>query len=714
MLRTLRAADIVVDLGINVRLALDPATVAAYQESYAVLPPVEVYELPDGRLVLVDGFHRNAARQQLGYAQLQAEVVSGTWAEARERAIRANLEHGKPYTRAEKQRAAAEFLRLHPDWADNRIAQALAGTVSAPTVGVVRAKLEAAGELPPQERLCGADGKERPCQYQRREAAAPVDTQGRAEATPAARPGAVPCVPQQLGDSWAIYQQDIATWSARYDGEPFHVLLGNLDFPRPWSAASAARLAPFLQPATWQAIERHLYPGALVVLYVGCDYGNALAGLLRQAGLFLHPTIFALAAPQQWDVAAELLSWARTGEYPRLPCPMTEGTPHGSAGLALRAERILVAQNPPQGHRATEILTYGTGTFWIDGARVAGAKGSGVWGTCQDSCRSTFNASPQNQGYRTQQHPAGRVPSNVLLIHAPHCYPLRATNVRTRRADVPQADEGRADRSQWRFRPTEATPRGYGDATGTEEVMSWMCVAECPRCGTSTLAEERPQCPTCGEPMVWGCPARRLDEQSGIRPTGAWCRHVDTAHPFGNAAGTPYVRWQEVTEEEGGAARYYFNADWGAEQAEAAYWAAQGVPPAWLRAAARELGACVICGRVGTRYHIGAVGRKEPCRHIVLPHSKPLAASRYLARLVLPPALYEPRLLNLDIGGGTEVRAGLEAGYAHVTALGASELECAVTALRLQVRNQDEEHSASREGGTPQMVDPRPTPVLVR
>jgi len=60
-------------------------------------------------------------------------------------------------------------------------------------------------------------------------------------------------------------------------------------------------------------------------------------------------------------------------------------------------------------------------------------------------------------------------------------------------------------------------------------------------------------CRTC-EP---GCPVTEMDRQSGIVPTGSWCRQTDTAHPFGNAAGVEYERWQEVEEPEGGASRYF-------------------------------------------------------------------------------------------------------------------------------------------------------------
>lgn len=49
-----------------------------------------------------------------------------------------------------------------------------------------------------------------------------------------------------------------------------------------------------------------------------------------------------------------------------------------------------------------------------------------------------------------------------------------------------------------------------------------------------------------------------LDEQSGLVPTGQWNRQTDTAHPFGDAKGTPYETWQEAPKESpAGASRYF-------------------------------------------------------------------------------------------------------------------------------------------------------------
>lgn len=163
-------AALVVDMSISVRDELDRPTVTAYEESFADLPPVEVYALPDGRLLLVDGFHRVAAARNRRETRVQAVVRQGSSAEAAEEAVLANLRHGRPYTLPERRRAANRLLRVHSDWADHRIAQ-LVGT-SAHTVRRERAALEDAQSIPVVADTEGADGRVRPRSYQKGAASA--------------------------------------------------------------------------------------------------------------------------------------------------------------------------------------------------------------------------------------------------------------------------------------------------------------------------------------------------------------------------------------------------------------------------------------------------------------------------------------------------------------------------------------------------------------
>jgi hypothetical protein len=63
--------------------------------------------------------------------------------------------------------------------------------------------------------------------------------------------------------------------------------------------------------------------------------------------------------------------------------------------------------------------------------------------------------------------------------------------VKGNRTDTrPDGDGGRKDKSQWRFRPTEATKRGVSDEDGLETTDVWDCT---PTCAVRVLGEQSGQ-----------------------------------------------------------------------------------------------------------------------------------------------------------------------------------------------------------------------------
>ena len=160
MVTRLPVSAISIDPSLNCREGLDEATVEQYAAIFDRLPPVTVFRQPDGTHLLSAGFHRIAAAKQLGLAEIKAEMREGTRADAEEFAILDNTTHGKPYTRAERRQAAERLLKLHPDWADNRLAALLA--MSKNTVAAIRLELESACQIDRLDELVGADGKTYP------------------------------------------------------------------------------------------------------------------------------------------------------------------------------------------------------------------------------------------------------------------------------------------------------------------------------------------------------------------------------------------------------------------------------------------------------------------------------------------------------------------------------------------------------------------------
>lgn len=72
---------------------------------------------------------------------------------------------------------------------------------------------------------------------------------------------------------------------------------------------------------------------------------------------------------------------------------------------------------PLSGNYALTALQHGVSGLNIDAIRVKGEAGDGVWGTSNKTIRTDrkFNASPSMTEYRSEAHPLGRFPSNVII-----------------------------------------------------------------------------------------------------------------------------------------------------------------------------------------------------------------------------------------------------------------------------------------------------------
>lgn len=111
----LKLSEIVIDPAVAIREGTDEDTIQRYEDNLEQLPPIVVFET-DHKYLLADGFHRWAAATRKGWSEIEAEVREGTYAEASEYAITANLKHGKPLTREEYKNAVRRLQILHPDW----------------------------------------------------------------------------------------------------------------------------------------------------------------------------------------------------------------------------------------------------------------------------------------------------------------------------------------------------------------------------------------------------------------------------------------------------------------------------------------------------------------------------------------------------------------------------------------------------------------------
>lgn len=116
---------------LQIRHADHEPTIQRYVDSFENLPPIDVFDTPDG-LFVVDGFQRLAAARRLGKKRIAANVHAGTREGAAEFAIVANTRSGYPLTIEERNDGIRRLRQLHPDWLPARIAEAM--SVSPETV----------------------------------------------------------------------------------------------------------------------------------------------------------------------------------------------------------------------------------------------------------------------------------------------------------------------------------------------------------------------------------------------------------------------------------------------------------------------------------------------------------------------------------------------------------------------------------------------------
>lgn len=119
------------------------------------LPPILVHR-PTMRVI--DGMHRLRVAIMRGERTIAVEFFDGSEVDAFLHAVRANVEHGLPLTRADREAAVVRILASHAQLSDRAIAD-IAG-VSAPTVGAIRRRTTGDGRRVTAR--IGRDGRARP------------------------------------------------------------------------------------------------------------------------------------------------------------------------------------------------------------------------------------------------------------------------------------------------------------------------------------------------------------------------------------------------------------------------------------------------------------------------------------------------------------------------------------------------------------------------
>jgi hypothetical protein len=164
---SIRSIEILSEL-LQVRATLDKAWSLQYSRGYAngdPFPPVLVFRLPDGRHVLVDGYHRIDACIAIGLKTIRVQIRDGTMQEALLAAIEANtaeFHRGRPFGKDDRTHAV-ELMFANPAcwlWADQRISDHVGLTGN--TVAKRRREYSIRMGLPLPERVLTIEGRSKP------------------------------------------------------------------------------------------------------------------------------------------------------------------------------------------------------------------------------------------------------------------------------------------------------------------------------------------------------------------------------------------------------------------------------------------------------------------------------------------------------------------------------------------------------------------------
>lgn len=156
---TIKISDIDLENSVQIRVKIDPDTVADYaahiQARKPPLPPIIVFG-PDsrGKFFLSEGWHRLEANRRAGRADISATIKDGGWKDALEHALGSNAAHGLRRTNADKRRAIELALKHWPGWSSRAVAEKCG--VDEITVRRFRCG------IPAPETVTGRDGKQYP------------------------------------------------------------------------------------------------------------------------------------------------------------------------------------------------------------------------------------------------------------------------------------------------------------------------------------------------------------------------------------------------------------------------------------------------------------------------------------------------------------------------------------------------------------------------
>ena len=351
--------------------------------------------------------------------------------------------------------------------------------------------------------------------------------------------------PYGLGDSDPNYVIDaLKMWMG---GDRAHIPAGKGFMGKQWDA-----FVP--PPAVWDECFRVLKPGGYVLVFAGTRTVDLMGLSVRMAGFEIRDSltwIYGQGFPKSLDISKALDKMAgaerevlgrnpnsrenatkentlyesgTVGKTDYITAPATdEAKKWAGWGTALKpaSEPIIMARKPlSEKTVAKNVLKWGTGGINIDGTRI------GTEERTDKITENGFGANFMDDGWQPsgktyEKTVTGRFPSNVMFSHADDCVQVGIIG-----------DSYVINKTEeWSGFGQKERP-DYESESKTVDVPIYECVE--------------------------GCPVRELDEQSGIRPGGAYPAKRGQAVNTSFASGQETVGGARQMGDTGGASRFFY------------------------------------------------------------------------------------------------------------------------------------------------------------
>lgn len=361
----------------------------------------------------------------------------------------------------------------------------------------------------------------------------------------------------------------------------------------------------------WQECLRVLKPGGYLLAFGGTRTYHRMTCAIEDAGFEIRDSIdwlFLTGFPKSINISKEINK--RSGVETTDEAKRWEGW-----GTALKPARepIVVARKPFKGPLYKNVLEHGTGGMNIDACRV----------------------DPKGAALHSEAYPSGRWPANIVITHSVNCINIGEGQTKARVIN------------RW----TDGA-KPFGGGAGYEFTTHQ----------TSEDGNERYDIYECVE----GCPAKLLDEQSGIAKPKAARRGRRGRRGFFGRFDHASLEGVWPSDPGGGASRFFNQLNWSEEDFLPFFYVAKasnkernaGLDHLETRSAGEVTGGRKE-GSAGLNNPRAGAGRTSGNKNFH-PTVKPVKLMEWLVRLVTPPG---GTVLDPFMGSGTTGVAAINQGF---------------------------------------------------